>query len=83
MTMCPTCRALQQGLAAYSKDLPPTYAEADHKAALRKALQVFQVHARGPASTILEHRLKQAKIILSCRKMNSKSDAFWSISPIS
>lgn len=55
------CRAYQESLARYKRDLPPTYTETVHKAALLKGLQVFKLLARGPASKILEENLKQAR----------------------
>ena len=58
------CRAYQQGMARYKDGLPPTYTEAVHRLALLKAIQRFQVLARGPASRSLKNRLRQAGLLV-------------------
>lgn len=47
------------GFSQYKKDLPASYTQAVHKAALAGAIHVLQAKARGPASIQLDTKLKQ------------------------
>lgn len=57
-------RAYEKGMARYRKEIPAKYNEAIHKAALARALQAYDVGARGPAAQAHQRKLMQASLHL-------------------